>query len=179
MNTNFELFFKIILGNECGSGNGYVNDKDDRGGETIYGITRRNHPELKIWKSIDQLPTVKEKKAYRANKEEMEEVKMVYYRKYYRKLQCDYFNDDCLSLQLFDMGVNAGISTAAKLLQEVLGITKDGIVGEQTVHTANVQKRVCEKYKEMRKKYYITIAKKGNNAKYLKGWLRRVDKTKI
>ena len=119
MNTNFELFIRIILRNECGSGNGYVNDKDDRGGQTIYGITRRNHPDLKIWNSIDQLPTVKEKKAYRANEEEMEEVKMTYYRKYYRKLQCDYFNDDCLSLQLFDMGVNAGTSTAAKLLQEI------------------------------------------------------------
>ena len=77
------------------------------------------------------------------------------------------------------MGVNAGISTAAKLLQEVLGITKDGIVGEQTVHTANVQKKVCDKYKERRKEYYMAISKKGNNVKYLKGWLRRVDKTKI
>ena len=56
MNENFELFIRIILRNECGSGNGYVNDKDDSGGETIYGITRRNHPELKIWNSIDQLP---------------------------------------------------------------------------------------------------------------------------
>lgn len=179
MNTNFELFIKIILQNECGSGNGYVNDKNDSGGQTIYGITRRNHPELKIWKSIDQLPTVREKRAYRANKEEMEEIKMVYYRKYYRKLQCDYFNDDCLSLQLFDMGVNAGTSMATKLLQEVLGITKDGIVGEQTITTANLKRNVTEAYKEKRREYYKSIARKGNNAKFLQGWLRRVDKTKI
>lgn len=179
MNTNFELFIRIILRNECGSGNGYVDDRDDKGGQTIYGITRRNHPELKIWNSIDQLPTIREKKAYRASEEEMEEVRMIYYRKYYRKLQCDYFNDENLALQLFDFGVNAGISTAAKLLQEVLGVTKDGIVGEQTVHTANVQKKVCEKYKTKRKQYYMAVSKKGNNAKYLKGWLRRVDGTKI
>ena len=178
MNTNFELFTRIILQNECGSGNGYINDKDDRGGQTIYGITRRNHPELKIWNSIDQLPTVKEKKAYRANKEEIEEVRMIYW-KYYRKLQCDNFNNDCLALQLFDMSVNAGTVTAAKLLQEVLGITKDGIVGEQTITTANLKRNVTEAYKEKRREYYKSIARKGNNAKYLKGWLRRVDRTKI
>lgn len=179
MNTNFELFIRIILQNECGNGNGYVDDRDDKGGETIYGITRRNYPDLIIWKSLDDISTVREKKRYKPSKEEMEEVRMIYYRKYYRKLQCDYFNDDCLALQLFDMSVNAGTSTAAKLLQEVLGITKDGIVGEQTVHTANIQKRVCDKYKERRKEYYMAISKKGNNAKFLKGWLRRVDKTKI
>lgn len=179
MDERFRKLIKVVLKNECGNGNGYVNDKDDKGGETIYGITRRNHPELKIWNSIDQLPTIREKKAYRANKVEMEAVEMIYYRKYYRKLQCDYFDDDCLSLQLFDMGVNAGVSTAAKLLQEVLGVTKDGIVGEQTITTANLKRNVTEAYKERRKEYYMAVSKKGNNAKYLKGWLRRVDKTRI
>lgn len=179
MDERFRKLIKVVLKNECGNGNGYVNDKDDSGGETVYGITRRNHPEFKIWNSIDQLPTVREKKAYRANNEEMEEVKMIYYRKYYLKLQCDYFSDDSLSLQLFDMGVNAGVSTAAKLLQEVLGVTKDGIVGEQTITTANLKRNVTEAYKERRKEYYMAVSKKGNNAKYLKGWLRRVDKTRI
>lgn len=179
MDERFRKLIKVVLKNECGNGNGYVNDKDDAGGVTVYGITRRNHPDLIIWKSLDDIPTVREKKAYRANEEEMEEVKMTYYRKYYRKLQCDYFNDDCLALQLFDMGVNAGTSTAAKLLQEVLGITKDGICGEQTITTANLKRNVTEAYKEKRREYYKSIARKGNNRKFLKGWLNRVDNTRL
>ena len=33
---------------------GYVNDKDDKGGETFMGITRKNHPNLKMWDIVDK-----------------------------------------------------------------------------------------------------------------------------
>lgn len=32
---------------------GYVNDPDDPGGQTIFGITRRSHKYLNMWKSVD------------------------------------------------------------------------------------------------------------------------------
>lgn len=175
----FEKFIKIILKNECGRGNGYVNDKDDKGGETIYGITRRNHADLTIWSSLDQLSTLKEKRAYKPNKEEMEEVYEVYRRQYYNKLQCDYFDCENLALQLFDFGVNAGISRSARMLQNILHINEDGIVGLQTVTTANLKKcsEILDMFKTKRKEYYVKISKKGNNQKFLKGWLNRIEKT--
>ena len=33
---------------------GYVNDPDDNGGETFMGITRKNHPNCKMWIVIDE-----------------------------------------------------------------------------------------------------------------------------
>ena len=33
---------------------GYVNDKDDKGGETFMGITRKNHPTAAVWEIIDE-----------------------------------------------------------------------------------------------------------------------------
>lgn len=175
----FEKFIKIILKNECGRGNGYVNDKDDKGGETVYGITRINHADLTIWSSLDQLSTLKEKRAYKPNKEEMEEVYEVYRRQYYKKLQCDYFDCENLALQLFDFGVNAGISRSARMLQNILHINEDGIVGLQTVTTANLKKcsEILDMFKTKRKEYYVKISKKGNNQKFLKGWLNRIEKT--
>lgn len=179
MTERFLKFIKIILNNECGKGNGYVNDKDDAGGITIYGITRKNHPYIAIWDSITSLLTVKERKAYKPTNEEMNEIYAIYYKDYYKKLQCDYFQCENLALQVFDFGVNAGVSRAAKALQNILHITEDGIVGQQTIATSNNNtcKYITEAYKQKRKDYYNTISKKGNNSKFLKGWLKRVDNT--
>ena len=33
---------------------GYVNDKDDRGGETYRGVSRRYHPNWSGWKIVDE-----------------------------------------------------------------------------------------------------------------------------
>ena len=74
MDERFRKLIKVVLKNECGNGNGYVNDKDDAGGVTVYGITRRNHPDLIIWKSLDDISTVRERKRYKPSKEEMDEV---------------------------------------------------------------------------------------------------------
>lgn len=40
---------ELILNEE----GGYVNHKNDSGGETIFGLTRKNYPNLKIWLAVD------------------------------------------------------------------------------------------------------------------------------
>ena len=40
--ADFLKAFNKIIVNE----GGYVNDKDDKGGETFMGITRKNHPNI-------------------------------------------------------------------------------------------------------------------------------------
>lgn len=179
MDERFRKLIKVVLKNECGNGNGYVNDKDDAGGVTVYGITRRNHPDLIIWKSLDDISTVREKKRYKPSKEEMDEVYDTYYILYYRRPNIERIEDDELCLQVFDMGVNAGTSRAIRMLQETLSIRVDGICGEQTITTANLKRNVTEAYKEKRREYYKSIARKGNNRKFLKGWLNRVDNTRL
>ena len=177
-----ELFLKmipIILNNECGKTNGYVNDKDDNGGETIFGVTRKYYPFMKIWTSIDMLPLIKDKKAYKPTEEEMEEIFQVYYKNYYKPCNINLFENKELGLHVFDMAVNAGVKAAVKLLQRLLRITPDGICGKQTIATANVKTRVLDGYIQQRIDYYVDISKKGNNKKFLNGWLARVSKTKF
>ena len=48
--ADFEKAFNKIIANE----GGYVNDKDDKGGETFMGITRKNHPTIYLWEVIDR-----------------------------------------------------------------------------------------------------------------------------
>lgn len=176
MSERFLKFIKIVLKFENGSSAcGYVNDPDDKGGETVSGICRKNYPNLKIWKSLDEKDTLRKKQLYKPSEKEWNEIYATYHKEYYRKIQGDYYNDENLALNVFDMAVNSGALNAIKMLQRLLHINVDGIVGKQTIKTSNNKKGVCEAYRNERRNYYKTIARKGRNSKFLKGWLKRVD----
>ena len=42
--SNFEKAFDYVLANE----EGYIFDKDDPGGETKFGISKRSYPKMKL-----------------------------------------------------------------------------------------------------------------------------------
>lgn len=172
----FEKMFAASMKWELGKLiNGYTKDPDDSGGETVYGITRKNFPNLKVWKSLDQLNGIVAKRGYKIPDDEMDEIKNEYYKKFYLNINIDSFEDDSLAMQIFDFGINAGTSRAVKTLQKIMLITVDGICGRQTVTTANVRHHpsVREDYRKARIAYYESISTKGNNKKYLKGWTKR------
>lgn len=50
MNENFLKSYDILIKHE----GGYVNDPDDKGGETYKGIARKFNPDWKGWKIIDK-----------------------------------------------------------------------------------------------------------------------------
>lgn len=176
--SRFDSFMPIILRNENGGTvAGYVNDPYDRGGETICGITRRNHPELSVWQSLKGLQTWQKKK-YKPTLQEMAEIYAVYRRSYYDKVRADSIADPALALHVFDCAVNCGVSRASKMLQQVVGTAVDGIIGPKTL--AAVNSRDClASYINARISYYRRIAAKGNNARYLQGWINRVNNTHL
>ena len=172
---------EVVLYFENGrSANGYANDPHDRGGETVSGLTRRYFPNLAIWKKLDAIAKVKDKKAYEPTEEEWKEIYDVYYKNFYVPMRLDYIDDDNLALQLFDFGVNAGIGTAVKTLQRVLGVKVDGKIGPVTVSTANIQQRVNPNYREARKRHYQSIVFKNPSQKrFLQGWLNRAESCRL
>lgn len=178
MTDKFKKMFDISMKFEKGNlVNGYVNDKDDAGGETVYGITRKNFPKLKVWASLDKLNGVVAKRGYKIPQDEMEEIMNVYYKNFYQRVNAEAFNDTALGMQVFDWAINSGATTAVKALQRLMHITVDGVCGKQTVTTANVRHTLSirEDYRKARIAYYNGISSKGNNKKYLKGWIRRAN----
>jgi lysozyme family protein len=155
----FNTAIKLIIDNE----GGYVWDKDDPGGETNFGISKRAYPNLDI-KNLTQ-----------------EEAEAIYFNDYWLKMRLDGFNNSLLQLHLFDEGVNSGIGTASILLQQILGVVSDGIIGVITIYTANSysdQKELTDNYIAARKSYYNAIVKKTpSEIKYLEGWIQRVNDT--
>jgi lysozyme family protein len=176
----YQKCLSIILENE----GGYCWISGDSGGETYVGIARNYEKLWEGWKIIDKIKKERKVEKLKYN-EKVKEITIdiidpIYRKKYWDKIKGD---DICiinpeLALHVFDMGVNAGITTAIKLLQRCLGLTDDGIIGKMTlegVKKANHDK-LLKDYINRRKEYYIKIAT-GEREKFLKGWLNRIDHT--
>jgi lysozyme family protein len=108
--SKFDEFFTRLIGNE----GGYVFNKDDPGGETNWGISKRSYPNVDI-KNLTR-----------------EGAKAIYYRDFWQAAQMDQL-DPAIAYQCFDAAVNHGISRAKKLLQQAVNVTVDGVIGAKTI----------------------------------------------
>lgn len=118
--ADFEKAFKKIIANE----GGYVNDKDDKGGETFMGITRKNHPNISLWETIDNYidiygTTYGLVKYIKNNDKAMSGIKSVYKKQYWDKLMLDKVNSQLIANELFDDCVNRGVNATLKLVRKL------------------------------------------------------------
>ena len=172
MTTRFLEFMEIVKKFENGdTGNGYVNNKDDPGRETVSGITCKNYSDLEIWKSLDKLDIVV-KKACEPTRKEWEEIYKIYYENYYEPLEIEEFADEQLAIQVFDLGVNAGVDRSAKILQEVVKVNQDGTIGPKTLSAANSNKKASELFRPHRIKFYENL----KQPNFINGWRDRTKK---
>lgn len=108
--TVFDRCFEVLLGHE----GGYVNNPADPGGATNWGISQKSYPHLDI-RTMTR-----------------EQAKALYWTDYWEKAGCPYCHP-ALALVVFDSAVNNGVSRAIRCLQEGLGVTVDGVLGQETM----------------------------------------------
>jgi len=140
-------------------GCGYVNDPDDHGGETKYGIAKTANPDLDIT-NLD-----------------WEGAKRVYYKRYWLPGDCQDLPSRLAALH-FDGCVNHGVGRQAKFLQKALGAVADGDIGPATLELVRSQDEItiCNNVCLQRETFYRNIVLTNpSQAKYLNGWLRRVQ----
>lgn len=138
---------------------GYVNDPDDAGGETKFGVAKNANTDLNI-KTLD-----------------WEGAKAVYYKRYWLAGSCDKMSSR-LAVLHFDGCVNHGLKKAGMFLQRAVGVSPDGDVGPATLAKASTLNELdtCGKICDLRAQFYRDIVtNKPVQAKYLNGWLRRVN----
>jgi lysozyme family protein len=138
---------------------GYTNDANDPGGETKFGLSKNENPNLDI-----------------ANLT-WDQAKAAYYSLYWLSGHCDKLPGRIAALQ-FDGNVNNGVGESAKFLQRAVGADADGDIGPATL--ATVAKfdpiAVCNAICDQRAAYYHDIvARKPSQAMYIDGWMRRVN----
>jgi len=106
---NFDTAFDRLIGHE----GGYVNDPNDPGGETNWGISKRSYPTVDI-RNLTR-----------------EQAKAIYRRDFWNRIHADELPDGT-AFQAFDFAVNSGIETAVRKLQRALGVADDGRWGPVT-----------------------------------------------
>lgn len=142
---------------------GYVNDPSDRGGETKYGISKRQYPELDI-KNLTKEQAVE-----------------IYYLDYWQAYHCDKISP-AFALFLFDAVVNHRPKTAVKFLQQTVNVTVDGIIGNQTITALNLQRadasyihKALIRALAFRADFYHDLCVENPaQERFLMGWLRRL-----
>ena len=165
---------------------GYADLVGDSGGETIFGISKNNHPKSSIWKELDNYKILLapfDKSKYskmnalcKNNRIIMNEVQNIYFSEYWLKIKGDSIKMQENANVLFDMAVNAGHSRAVKLAQEMLGIKADGICGNVTIGAINSYgSDFCNAYTNKRIEWYQ--ARK--NQTYIKAWVARAEKFRV
>ena len=147
-------FFKRLMKYE----GGYVNDPDDPGGETKFGISKRAYPDEDI-----------------ANMSEARAMQ-IYYEDYYKKVNADKLPER-IAWQVFDFGVNAGVARSTRMIQRLVGAYPDGKIGPTTIALVNRYKGEFSLhilFMSARIRYYLDLTEKNiRNMKYLRGWLLR------
>lgn len=121
--ANFDIAFRRTISAE----GGYVNDPNDKGGETYMGISRKAHPTSIIWNTIDKVD-----KKGKTNKQITNElkknnwlthqIKNIYKADYWDKFELDYCRLQRMANEIFDDAVNRGVGAAAYLAAITLGV---------------------------------------------------------
>lgn len=155
---------------------GYVlhHVEGDPGGMTYAGISRKAWPDWEGWKLIDS--------GYSDSYEGLKNLVADFYHvNFWCKIRGDEINSVSLSSTFFDHAVNAGVSEATKIMQKLVDVRADGIVGPETLKAINECTRnrgslgVSARYGYERLRFYSSLVEeKPALAKFFRGWVNRV-----
>lgn len=148
----------------------------DPGGATMYGITQavarrhgiRNVRSLTVRQAIE-----------------------IYYIDYWMKLKCNDLSSEEIATELFDAGVNTGLSNAVKFAQRAYNVLRnvgevnlieDGRIGPNTVHALNSMSKKYSRQLLMamngeQYRYYKMLVDRNPDTfrAFIRGWMRRLE----
>lgn len=155
----FQKAVGVVLAHE----GGYVNNPNDPGGETRWGISKRSYPNLDI-KSLTREQAIE-----------------IYRRDWWDRLRLGEIQDPDVATKVLDLSVNVGAKTGIMLLQRALAaagkpVSVDGVMGPQTiaaVNAADPRMVLAALRSEAAGHYRLLIAKNSKLAVFERGWLNR------
>lgn len=169
--SDFKIAIEKILDNE----GGYVNDKNDAGGATNFGISLRFAKAIYPNWGVDEIKNLSKESAIQIYKEH-----------FWNKGRYGEIMNQRVATYAFDCAVNHGIKQANKFLQRAIMavdtypslVKDDGVIGVVTLSRANsaeIDKLAlwcC--MKALRANFFRSLAAKNTTQKkFLDGWLKR------
>ncbi|MBU2976645.1 glycosyl hydrolase 108 family protein [Alteromonas sp. C1M14] len=139
----------------------------DRGGLTYAGIARNFHPDWPGWPLIE---------SDTAKQNIIPYVQAFYKQQFWERIRGDFIDAQGVAETIFDFAVNAGVSTAAKLAQDVVGVNTDGVIGTITLKAINQMEAelfIREYALKKMARYANIVNNNPSQAKFLLGWINR------
>lgn len=166
--------FKIAYNKTNSREGGYVNDPKDSGGETYKGISRVYNPDWAGWYLIDIIKKKRKiEKGEIIQDETIEKLHRDFVKQnYWDKIQGDSIPNQDFANFFYDFYFHKP-KASVEILQDTLGVNKDGKFGKQTLNALLAQdvNTLYPKYYNARKQYYESG---GAGNTYKKGFLNRV-----
>lgn len=191
--ADFEKAYAVVRKNE----GGYVNNPNDKGGETYKGIAFRSWPYWAGWRRINEINASFTPPASMKQREDLMEADM-----YLQQLVHDFFRinfwdslnlnlvtSQVIAAEIFDTAVNMGLSTAGKFVQRALNVsnkngklypdvTVDGQIGPKTILMINNhpdRKILLKTLNMLQGEKYISICEADRTQEmFYYGWMERV-----
>lgn len=164
----FNRAFEATIGHE----GGYVNDRDDKGGATKFGISKRSYPNQDIYNLT------------------IERAKEIYLKDYWQKQSCHLLEGyPIIACELFDTSVNMGIGRGGKIFQEALNLSNrnerdfedisvDGAIGSKTIsafRSCKNKRLIFNVMNILQGEFYVNLMRKNEVYEKYVGWFNRVS----
>ena len=133
---------------------GYVNDPNDPGGETKWGISKRSYP------TVDIAALTRD------------DAKAIYRRDFWDRVRADALPDG-VAFQMFDFAVNSGIETAVRALQRALDVADDGHWGPAS-QAAAARVGESDQIMGINAERLVFMTRLSNWPHHGRGWARRI-----
>lgn len=167
----------------------YDNDPKDPGGETVFGINKRDHPEWPGWARVETLRSSPSFPVILAKDAEIQAQVTWYYRGLWASMDLDCVGDQALAESIYHAVINQGQQTAIKGLQRILNalsvddIPEDGDLGPRShdrlsgLLSVGRGPVILDAFEAWRKMRYIEITYKNRSLqRYIAGWFNRVNR---
>lgn len=163
----FEKAYKLLKSYE----GGFVNHKNDPGGETKFGITKN----------------VARKYGYDGDMNDLKEekAKEIYYKGYWRDTKIEKIEHEKTAIELLEEVVNLGKKIPILNLQKIYNviedgdITVDGVIGEETLSAINNCKHPDDIYLWLNIlqgcRYWNLVEENGDLKDFIRGWGKRIE----
>lgn len=167
--SSFELAIPTILRHE----GGYVNNAADPGGATNYGVSLRWLKGQGLAGDIDHDGDVdiNDIKAMTVT-----EATAIYRQFWWDKYLYGNIVAQMVATKVFDMSVNLGPPRAHKMVQQIIGVNQDGILGPKSFQEINAASNLSllTRLQEIQATFYRSlVASNPARQQFLAGWLNR------
>ena len=177
--SEFEEAFRFIIKNE----GGFVDNKNDPGGATNYGISHRFLRAFGNEFDFNRNGILSDD----IRRLTLDQAKMIYEKKFWKLYDFSSIQSQLVCNYLFDMCVNMGPKVAVKIAQRALKVVcpihrtlnEDGIMGAKTIAAINQATMknhdgLLFAMAALRIEHYYDIVKKNAGmVEFLNGWLNR------